>query len=313
MVVGARIGTWAGGAEPELPWLKFTALQDGSSFYLKKNSSSSSPDVSLEYSVDGGGTWSPFLSAYADADCTTVALASGASAYIRAAGSGNTALAAGLNGKYYNSFKLTGAFTARGDITTLLSADGGVVTVGDYTFSYLFGSCTGLRDASRLIMPPTTIGASAYYHLFYGCSNLVYGPAAVPVTSFTGIQCMGGMFGNCSSLLVQPALTYTSTTVAFGSVMNSTYMNCTSLTSITIPYENMAGSSICANLANGCSSLRVFEVAWKAWPTGTLGLNNYLMGVPATGTFKCPAELGTNATIERGGNRCPEGWTVVNI
>ena len=26
----------------------------------------------------------------------------------------------------------------------------------------------------------------------------------------------------------------------------------------------------------------------------------------------CPTALGTNATITRGTNACPEGWTVVN-
>ena len=39
----------------------------------------------------------------------------------------------------------------------------------------------------------------------------------------------------------------------------------------------------------------------------------WLSNVSASGTFYCPAELGTNETITRGTSNCPEGWTVINI
>ena len=60
-----------------------------------------------------------------------------------------------------------------------------------------------------------------------------------------------------------------------------------------------------------CSALSKIEVHFTKWTSNAL--TNWVNGVAATGTFKCPAALGTNETITRGTGNCPEGWTVVNI
>ena len=55
------------------------------------------------------------------------------------------------------------------------------------------------------------------------------------------------------------------------------------------------------------SSVTTQVTAWNGEAT-----DNWLRTVPATGDFYCPAELGTEATIERGEDRVPTGWRVYN-
>jgi hypothetical protein len=59
----------------------------------------------------------------------------------------------------------------------------------------------------------------------------------------------------------------------------------------------------------GCTSLNTVATMQSDWGGNASWLDN----VAAAGTFYCPAELGTNETITRGINNCPEGWAVINI
>ena len=53
-----------------------------------------------------------------------------------------------------------------------------------------------------------------------------------------------------------------------------------------------------------------------SWGSGTgTSSDNYFTwfgSAPSAGEWHCPAQLGTDQTIERGFSRCPEGWTVIN-
>ncbi|MCR5750722.1 MAG: hypothetical protein K6G91_02055 [Kiritimatiellae bacterium] len=62
---------------------------------------------------------------------------------------------------------------------------------------------------------------------------------------------------------------------------------------------------------DGCRALAEVRVSFSAWLSGAT--RNWMRSVPASGTFYCPSALGTDATITRGANNCPAGWTVVNI
>ena len=64
-------------------------------------------------------------------------------------------------------------------------------------------------------------------------------------------------------------------------------------------------------LALNCSSLSSVYTDITSFPDS--GWQDWMKGVAANGTFYCPAALGTDETIERGVNYCPNGWTVVNI
>lgn len=48
----------------------------------------------------------------------------------------------------------------------------------------------------------------------------------------------------------------------------------------------------------------------ESWSIGNFSY--WVEYVSATGEFHCPTSLGTNASIQRGIDRCPEGWTVIN-
>ena len=63
---------------------------------------------------------------------------------------------------------------------------------------------------------------------------------------------------------------------------------------------------------NGCSAINSIDVAFTGWASSLCATSNWLNNVSVTGTFNCPAALGTDANIERGASNCPAGWTVTN-
>ena len=142
--------------------------------------------------------------------------------------------------------------------------------------------------------PASTAASYAFYSLF-ACGNADTSLSDVsllllPATSID-IRCYYGMFQNCAGIVTAPHLP--ATTIS---------QDC---------YREMF---------DGCLSLSQVSVSFTEWqmyppPDDTIPYNtiNWLNNVAPTGTFKCPAALGTNDTITRGISICPEGWTVVNI
>ena len=142
-------------------------------------------------------------------------------------------------------------------------------------FANMFYGCTSLTTAPEL--PATTIINSCYNGMFNGCTNLTTAPE-LPATSLFD-YCYGGMFRGCTSLTTAPELPATN-------LVNSCYTcmfeNCSSLTSVTHHITN--------------------------WNTSNTG--NWLNGVAATGTVKCPA----NSTIPSDSTSgIPTGWTRENL
>ena len=64
-------------------------------------------------------------------------------------------------------------------------------------FSYLFSSCTGLIDASQLILPATSLTFNCYYGMFQGCTSLTTAPE-LPATRGSGVYTF--MFDGCTNL-----------------------------------------------------------------------------------------------------------------
>lgn len=173
-----------------------------------------------------------------------------------------------------------------GDKVYFRSGTGGNETIGDTISNYRRFTSTGLFSASGNIMSIidgtdpslTEVAGLAFLRLFAG-SPITSAPDLPALT--LGGRSYAYMFYNCTHLIKAPFLP--STTVE------------------TNEYDRMF---------SGCSSLTEISVSFASWPTTSV---NWVSGVSATGTFKCPAALGTNETITRGVNSCPEGWTVVNI
>jgi hypothetical protein len=128
--------------------------------------------------------------------------------------------------------------------------------------------------------PGDTAGYACFLWLFRECAALTTAPE-LPATTLAA-HCYDGMFEGCTSIVSAPELPATTLAAYCYSEM---FRGCTSLTTVT-----------------------TMQSAWGADTNFSWVLN-----VAATGTFYCPAELGTNETITRGASNCPEGWTVVNI
>lgn len=91
-----------------------------------------------------------------------------------------------------------------GNLMSLVSPTNfeGLTTFGTKPYVFpLFYRCTGLTDASDLMLPATTLAESCYFLMFASCTNLTTAPE-LPATAFpyTGARCYQSMFNGCSSL-----------------------------------------------------------------------------------------------------------------
>ena len=91
------------------------------------------------------------------------------------------------------TFDIFGECTISGDILALINNG----TMGSYTFKKLFENCTGITDASELILPNYT-SQNCYEAMFKGCTSLEKSPILLAETLVT--NCYKEMFYGCSSL-----------------------------------------------------------------------------------------------------------------
>lgn len=175
-----------------------------------------------------------------------------------------------------------------GDKVWLKAGSGGNAAFGSGSSAYNTFSLSGQIAASGNIMSlldgdneSLTIPAKfCFYSLFSNCASLTTAPS-LPATALK-IRCYFRMFYGCTSLTTAPSLPATTLKA-----------DC---------YQTMF---------SGCSSLTAVEVGFAAF-SPTNATTDWLNGVAADGTFRCPTALGTNETITRGVTYCPEGWTVIN-
>ena len=171
----------------------------------------------------------------------------------------------------------------------------------------MFSGCTSLTTAPAL--PATTLAQSCYSSMFSGCTSLTTAPA-LPATTLAQ-NCYNSMFSGCTSLTTAPALP--ATNIA-GVAYRAMFSGCTSLTEVSMEATAMLSNNAFRQMLENCPNLSRIETHVTDWQSSySSGYTSWVNGVSATGTFYCPAALGTNETIERGVNRCPAGWTVVNI
>jgi hypothetical protein len=160
----------------------------------------------------------------------------------------------------------SGKYNVSGDVTTLLNENGDVKDLTPYgrgSFATLFGSIpsslTGLPidlpnvdivDASKLILPATTLTENCYQSMFYGCTSLTTAPK-LPATTLTE-NCYYRMFYGCTSLTIAPKLPATALDY---SCYASMFYGCTSLTTAPeLPATTLA--DFCYdNMFYNCTSL----------------------------------------------------------
>lgn len=196
-------------------------------------------------------------------------------------------------------FSGTTRFNVYGNISTL-NYDGfyNAELPGNATYFALFMNCTGLVDASGLVLPYSALTYNCYGSMFQGCTNLVAAPE-LPATVLAD-RCYRLMFQGCVSLTTAPALPVTT-------LANYCYANmfdgCTSLTTAPeLPATTLADGCYSGMFAN-CSSLNYI----KCLATTNNGTTQWVQGVASSGTFVKNPSMSSWTT---GVNGIPSGWTV---
>lgn len=237
------------------------------------------------------------------------------------------------NANYY-SFAMTGKIAASGDVSSVTGKtkgnmpDGAVETYltyrslggtnriyykyGRYFIGHfaLFQGCTALTKAPEF--SATTLTPFCYASMFEGCTGLKEMPKLPAIEWAKGSTwgslgsnsgCYNRMFAGCAGLEKASDLPANASD-GFG--YDSMFEGCYSLKeSPAIP----STAKYVTGMFKNCIALEKIKVAFTAWPESTTG---WVGGVADGGVFECPAALGTNATITRGVDACPEEWTVVN-
>ncbi|GMO57331.1 MAG: hypothetical protein Ta2G_16980 [Termitinemataceae bacterium] len=173
-------------------------------------------------------------------------------------------------------------------------------TLSENCYANMFANCTSLTTAPAL--PVTTLAKNCYDYMFYGCTGLTTAPA-LPATTLAE-YCYSNMFVGCTSLETAPLLP--ATTLAKHCYYYMFY-NCTSLKAAPDLNATALLPSCYYEMFRNCSSLNSIRVKFTSWPATSVN-SGWLTGTSATGTFYKPSAL----PEERGADKIPNGWTVVD-
>ena len=295
-------------------YLTFEALESGNFTWTGTNNSNS-----IYYSIDDGSTWTQLTSG-----STTPTLNANDKILFKASG---LSVNSGI-GKFSSAAR----FNAMGNIMSLQDGDNfpnSTSISNNNQFQNLFKGCTGLVDASNLILPATTLTERCYSNMLQDCSSLTSAPAlpattlapycyyfmfirctslttapALPATTLAN-NCYEYMFNGCSSLTSAPALPATTLAVyCYGEM----FMRCTSLTTAPeLPAATLANNCYSSMFSN-CTSLNYVKCLATYVQGYGLHTYNWLQNVSASGTFVRYA----NTTWPSGANGIPSGWTIQN-
>jgi hypothetical protein len=156
------------------------------------------------------------------------------------------------------TFSATGNYRVYGNVMSLLYGDSFVnkelVNSHEYVFCRLFYNNTKLIDASKLILPATTLIDSCYALMFYGCTSLTTAPIELPATTLAS-GCYTLMFSGCTSLTTAPELP---AAVLKSTCYTSMFNNCANLSYIKMTATNISAYSCLADWVKGVSSTGTF-------------------------------------------------------
>ena len=176
--------------------LTFIVESDGDIKWVTTNANNK---VTLEYSKNEGETWTQVTSDIW-ASAPVISVASGETVMFRCANdTANTA---------NNNFSGTSCgFSLRGNIMSLLKKEGFAIMdsfPASSIFARFFRTCTGLSDASELLLPVTALANNCYESMFESCTSLTAAPE-LPATTLAN-YCYMYMFLNCTSLTTVPSI-----------------------------------------------------------------------------------------------------------
>lgn len=276
---------------------------DGAYTYLNDGNTGYYP--TLLYSTDRTN-WASF-------GTTSIAINAGDTIYLKAGPNGNDGINNSNTNYAYNNFILTGGtFEIGGDVTTLMDENGNqdLSLAGQFHFGRIFYQQNNLVSVSNLVFPEK-VGYCSFHNAFNGTG--ITTPPNLSNIKYVGYNGMGSAFRYCNSMTgtvdLSSVIGLLPTSESNHYAFNYTFGNCASLQGAILP--NILPYSRCYNsLFNSDGQLTSITVPWTSWGDDTN--YNWVYGVSGSGTFTCPAALGTDSTVARGVNYCPSGWTVVN-
>ena len=305
--------------------LTFETTSDGNIVWkLSTNTSDTSNTKTIQYKLNDGD-WTSITSTKNGTSISVV--------------SGDTVQFRGNNDSYhYSSFRgTTCGFKVKGNIMSLINPTNYATMTSfpensEWNFYCLFQSCTGLTDASELILPATTLTTKCYtfmfsgctslttalelpattlaeecYHgMFLGCTSLTQAPSILPATTLAN-KCYIYMFWKCTGLVNAPELP--ATTLA-SDCYEYMFSGCTSLTTAPeLPATTLVNYCYYQMFA-GCTSLNYIKCL-ATNISASYCKSNWVNGVASSGTFVKAAGI-TESTWGRGNNGIPNNWTVQN-
>lgn len=306
--------------------LTFTAEEAGSTIQLVDYSGHALAPIQLEYSSDGGATWSAFDVVHdgdPGAGGTVITLASvGDTVYLRAAPS-NRFISA-VHG--VRRFVMTGKISGSGNLNSLLAASAGSVTaIPAHCYRELFSGCTALTSAPSV--PDAELGENCYKYMFSGCTGLT--DASAVHISTTSKCCCLYMFTGCTGLTAAPVL---SATVMSESCYDSMFSECISLSTAPDLPATEPAKGCYARMFKNCYALsatpviaaqsmaegflvEAFAYSGVAAVTVSFGFTDdvnptldWLKNVPAAGVFRVSRPVPLPAS--RGASTIPAGWSL---
>lgn len=222
----------------------------------------------------------------------------------------------------------TAGFTVSGNIMSLIRPDKyptSFLANSTYNFRGLFRDCTGLTNASALILPADVVPYYAYSSMFSGCSGLTYGPEVLAST--VNERGCDGMFNNCTSIDTPPDLL--PTTIGLRGY-NNMFAGCSSLLATPELTATKLAERAYAGMFQGCAALQIAgrigdatygtstysgmfyncpnlsSITCLVSNPNTAAFGNWVSGVSATGTFV----KDENATWTTGLSGIPQGWSI---
>ena len=226
----------------------------------------SNPNAATVSYSKNGGEWTTYT--WND----TISLVSGDTVAFSGA---NTKMGKDKNNYYHFVTPANTVIEAYGNVQSLLNWSSGCT---EYCYQSLFDSCSGIVDASGVLLPVVTLASHCYRAMFAKCPNLSSAPIIWATTAAP--SCCWYMYQDCKKLLDAPEI------------------KCTTLANNCFGY-----------MYTGCSNLSSINVNFTDWGSGSY-TGGWVGSVKNNSSCKFykPAAL---PNTKNGSNYIPTNWTIV--
>lgn len=167
-------------------------------------------------------------------------------------------------------------------------------------YAYMFIGCSSLEWAPEL--PATTVYSSCYNCMFQDCINLKHLPTRLPATTLAN-SCYWAMFQTCKAAENWPDLP---AEIVPANAYRNMFNGHEKMTVAPQIKAKSMGDTAMRYMFGNCTSLSSVTVEFENW-TGYNSTQGWLDNVSPTGTFTCPAALPQVRDV----SHIPADWTIV--